>query len=70
MTEQERPTTGETLILTVQQAADQMNVSRPTMLNWTHRADFPCFRAGRKILIPRQALIEWANRQAREGAVL
>lgn len=70
MTEQERTTAVETIILTVQQAADQMNVSRPTMLNWTRRADFPCFRVGRKILIPRQALVEWANRQAREGAVL
>lgn len=70
MTEQERTTAVETIILTVQQAADQMNVSRPTMLNWTRRADFPCFRVGRKILIPRQALVEWANIQAREGAVL
>lgn len=70
MTEQVRNSTAETIILTVQQAAEQMNVSRPTLLNWTHKPDFPCFRVGRKILIPRQALVEWANRQAREGAVL
>lgn len=70
MTEQGKNTAGETIILTVQQAAEQMNVSRPTMLSWTHRADFPCFRVGRKILIPRQALVEWANRQAKEGSVL
>lgn len=60
----------EKITLTVQEAAEQMGVSRPTLLNWTHIPGFPCFRAGRKILIPRQALIEWANQQAQEGAVL
>lgn len=66
----EKSVTGETIILTVQQAAEQMNVSRPTLLNWTHLPGFPCFRVGRKILIPRQSLVEWANERASEGAVL
>lgn len=66
----EKSVTGETIILTVQQAAEQMNVSRPTLLNWTHLPGFPCFRVGRKILIPRQALIAWADERASEGAVL
>ena len=70
MTEQKSTTTGESIILTVQEAATLMCVSRPTMLSWTHLAGFPCFRAGRKILIPRKALTEWADRQAQEGAVL
>lgn len=66
----EKSVTGETIILTVQQAAEQMNVSRPTLLKWTHLPGFPCFRVGRKILVPRQALIAWANEQASEGATL
>lgn len=70
MTEQKRTTTGESIILTVQEAAELMRVSRPTMLSWTHLAGFPCFRAGRKILIPRKGLTEWAIRQAQEGVVL
>lgn len=70
MTGHEKIVTSEKITLTVQEAAEQLNVSRPTLLNWTHLDGFPCFRAGRKILIPRQALIEWANLRAQEGAVL
>lgn len=70
MTEQKRNITGETIILTVQQAAEQMGVSRPTLLNWTRLTGFPCFRVGRKILIPRKDLIDWASRQANERTVL
>lgn len=70
MTDQKRTTTGESIILTVQEAAELMRVSRPTLLNWTHLAGFPCFRAGRKILIPRRDLTEWASKQVQEGAVL
>lgn len=66
----EKNVTGEAIVLTVQQAAEQMNVSRPTLLNWTHLPGFPCFRVGRKILIPRQALIAWADTMASEGATL
>ena len=70
MTEQKRNATSEKITLTVQEAAEQLNVSRPTLLSWTRLAGFPCFRAGRKILIPRQALIEWVSLRAQEGAVL
>lgn len=66
----EKNVTGEAIVLTVQQAAEQMNVSRPTLLNWTHLTGFPCFRVGRKILIPRQALIAWADTMASEGVTL
>lgn len=63
-------TTGEQIALTVEQAAQSLGISRPTMLELTRKAGFPCFRVGRRILIPRQALIAWADRQATEGAAL
>lgn len=58
------------ITLTVAQAANLMQVSKPTVLHWTHREDFPCFRVGRKILIVRQGLEAWAAQQAEKGAVL
>lgn len=61
----------EKISLTVAEAAEQMSVSRPTILSWVHRADgLPHFYAGRKILIPRQSLVNWATRQADTRAVL
>ena len=39
------------------------------LLNASHRADFPAFRIGKKILINRQALAEWIERESGRGAV-
>lgn len=67
----EKECTTERITLTVAQAAEQLSVSRPTILNWLHKNDgVPHFYAGRKILIPRQALIDWAAQQANARAVL
>lgn len=55
---------------TVEKAAKSCSVSRPTMLAMTRITGFPCFRVGRKILIPRRALMDWLDRQAAEGATL
>ena len=69
MNEKERAT--EKITLSVAEAAEQLGVCRPTLLSWIHMSDgIPHFRAGRKVLIPRQALIEWATRQANARAVL
>ena len=64
------PDEKERICLTVEQAAQSLGISRPTLLELTHKADFPCFRIGRRILIPKNALIEWADRRAMEGATL
>ena len=63
-------TTDEQIALTVEQAAQSLGISRPTMLELTRKAGFPCFRVGRRILIPRRALLDWLDRKAAEGAVL
>lgn len=70
MIEKERAT-AEKITLTVAEAAEQLGISRPTLLNWVHMSGgIPHFFAGRKILIPRQALIDWTIKQAEMGAVL
>lgn len=64
MTEENRIT------LSVEQAAAQLGVSIPVLRDLTHKPGFPCFRIGRRVLIPRADLIEWVSRQAKEGTIL
>ncbi|MBH8599102.1 MULTISPECIES: helix-turn-helix domain-containing protein [unclassified Thermoactinomyces] len=53
------------LALTVKQAAEQLQVSVPTLReHFLCRPDFPKVRAGTRFLIPRKALEEWLNSQA------
>lgn len=59
--------TTEKICLTVEQAAEALGLCRPTVLDLTHSQSFPSFRVGKRILIPRNALVEWANQRAREG---
>lgn len=69
MNQKERAT--EKITLSVAEAAELLGISRPTILNWIHRADgIPHFYAGRKILVPKKLLEEWAIKQAEMGAVL
>ena len=46
------------------EAAEAIHVSRPTMLTFVHREDFPAFRSGRRWIIPVDALRQWLNAQA------
>lgn len=70
MSEQNAPVNEKSITLTVEQAAALMQVSRPTLLNWTRRQDFPCFRVGRKILVVRRGLEAWATQQGEARTVL
>lgn len=46
-----------------------LNLSRPTVYKLMRRADFPVLRIGRRTLIHRARLEEWAARQTEEGRV-
>ena len=70
MIEQKNTPDEQRICLTVEQASKALGLSRPTMLELTHTAGFPCFRIGRRVLIPRRALLDWLDRQAAEGARL
>jgi excisionase family DNA binding protein len=53
------------LVLTVKDAAEELQVSIPTVRDhFLCRPDFPKIRAGTKILIPRKAFEEWINGQS------
>ena len=61
------------LAYTLEQAAEAIQVSRPTMANLVHRADFPSFQVGRRWIIPADGLKRWLDKQvelAREERVM
>ena len=58
------------LALTLEQAADLINVSLPTMREIVHKADFPAFRMGRRWIIPVDTFNEWICQRAKERSEL
>ena len=52
------------LTLTVDELAQQLNVSRATAYNLARRKDFyPAFRIGHRLIISKQALSRWLDDQ-------
>ena len=52
------------LTLTVEEMAQQLNVSRATAYNLARRKDFyPAFRIGHRLIISKQALSRWLDDQ-------
>ena len=58
------------LALSVTEAAEALNVSRPAVYQLMRRADFPAFRVGRRTLISRSGLERWIEAQAQGGDAL
>ena len=54
-------------ILTVKETAELLKISAKTCYDWTHIEGFPCVKIGNCRRIPRALLLEWMERQAREG---
>ena len=55
------------LALSVTETAKLLGVSRPMVYQLIHRADFPAFRIGGRVLISRDLLAEWVREQGRNG---
>jgi excisionase family DNA binding protein len=53
----------ERIALTVQEAADLLGISRPSMLELIHSGEIPYRRIGRKFLISQQVLAAWLDQQ-------
>lgn len=49
------------LVVTAEEAANMLRISKPKMYNLTRRDDFPTLRIGSKVLIPIEKLKEWVN---------
>ena len=59
----------ERMALSPQEAADVLGVSRPTVYELMHRADFPSFPVGTRRLIPTEGLHEWVRNQTKGASV-
>ena len=46
----------EKVVMTVEQAAEYLGISRPTAYEAVHTGELPHIRIGRRILVPRAAL--------------
>ena len=56
------------LALSIEEAAEAINVSVPTMRELINQPDFPAIRMGRSWIIPVDAFSAWLNDQGRAGA--
>lgn len=45
--------------MSVADVADEMGVSRATVYELAHRADFPAIHLGKRIIVPRSAFYKW-----------
>lgn len=56
----------EKIAISVTEAAGLLGLSRPTVYKLMHRSGFPVLHIGRRTLIHRKKLEEWAAKQAEE----
>ena len=55
------------LTLNITETAKVLGVSRPVAARLTHRADFPAFRVGGRVLISAEGLRKWVEQQSGSG---
>lgn len=60
----------EVLAYTLDEAAEVLRVSLPTLRTLVHRPDFPAFRVGKRWMIPDADLKRWLSKMAAERAVI
>lgn len=58
----------EKVTLNVTEVSQVLGVSKPVVYQLIHRSDFPSFKIGARTVVPRIALEEWANIQAKNSA--
>ncbi len=54
----------EKTTMSVQELSLYTGISLPKAYELTHRPDFPSFRIGTRILIPKEAFNEWLKKEA------
>lgn len=54
------------MTLTVEEAADELHISRPVAYELVKEPDFPSFRIGKRILVNRLGLQRWIDNQSNQ----
>ncbi len=58
---------GTKLTLSVREAADMIGISKPTMYGLIRNNEIPVIHVGKKIIITRQALLDWLSEGENHG---
>ena len=58
----------EKLAYSAKEAAAALGISLPTFYELSNRADFPCIRVGRRVLLPVDSLKKWLAKESNKGA--
>lgn len=58
----------EKLAYSAKEAAAALGISLPTFYELSNRADFPCIRVGRRVLVPVDSLKKWLAKESNKGA--
>ena len=56
----------EKIMITLEEAAQMLSISRPTLYRWMEMEEFPVVRIGGCVRIPVDALRRWADAQVRD----
>lgn len=51
------------MVMTVEEMGKELGISRVTAYELTQRPDFPSFSIGRRVLVSRDGLLKWIERQ-------
>lgn len=57
------------MTLTVEEMAEELNISNPTAYNLVKQKPFPAFHIGQRILVNRDGLQRWIDAQCQAEAV-
>lgn len=55
------------LVFSISEAMAALGVSRPFLYELMKESDFPAFKVGQRVLIPRADLEDWLSRRAKES---
>ena len=56
--------------MNVGEMAEQLGISKPVAYELANRADFPCLRIGKRIVIPREAFDRWLMDSVAHGQAI
>ena len=54
------------MILNVKQVSDYIGIAVTQVYELTRRIDFPAFKVGKRIFVPRDKFLDWIENQTRE----
>lgn len=58
------------MVLSAREVADYIGLAMANVYELTKRVDFPAFRIGKRVFIPREQFLSWIDKQVEEKETL